>query len=96
VLTKSHDDGDGYEWSIEPGDVDWAFQTPDGVEHALNVIDGAIASAPGTQTANFSNKSKLRTELRKFEAAERTRLVKQTQMPLDAPAARTLCWMEVQ
>ncbi len=95
VLTKTHDEGDGYEWSIEPGDIEWALQTADGVEYALNLLDGAIASVPGTPTVSFSSRSKLRTELRKFEAAEQTRLVKQTQMPLDAPAARTICWMEV-
>lgn len=94
VLTKAHEEGDP-EWSLTPGQVEWALRTPDGVERALQPIDAAIAADSGTAPEAFSEKPTLQSTLRGFERDETKRLRKETQLPLDAPAPKTICWMEV-
>ncbi|MGF0256072.1 helicase-related protein [Rhodococcus erythropolis] len=94
VLTKAHDDADP-EWSIEPGEVEWALRGPDGVERALHSIDAAIVAEPTTAPAPFSERHALQSTLRGFERDETKRLRKETQLPLDAPAPKTICWIEV-
>ncbi|MEE3851789.1 helicase-related protein [Gordonia sp. LSe1-13] len=94
VLTKVSDEADP-EWRMEPGEVEWALRTPDGVERALHTIDEAISAEPNTATALFSDKAELQSTLREFERSETKRLRKETQLPLDAPAPKTICWMEV-
>ncbi len=94
VLTKAHDEADP-EWSIEPGQVEWALRTPDGVVRALHTVDTAITAEPGSPTEKFSERSALQSTLREFERDETKRLRKETQLPLDAPAPKTICWMEV-
>jgi superfamily II DNA or RNA helicase len=95
VLKKAHEDAADPEWTIEPGDVEWALRTPDGVERALHAIDKAVAAEPATLAEAFSERSELQRILRDFERGETKRLRKETQLPLDAPAPTTLCWMEV-
>jgi superfamily II DNA or RNA helicase len=96
VLTKAHEDDEEPEWSIEPGDVEWALRTSDGVERTLNAIDKAIAAEKASPAEAFSDRVKLQSALRRLESDETKRLRKKTQMPLDAPAPKTLCWIEVQ
>ena len=43
----------------------------------------------------FSERSKLQSVLRKFERDETKKLRKETQLPLDAPSPKTICWIEV-
>ncbi len=95
VLTKTHEDDPDTEWSIEPGEVEWALRTPNGVERTLHVIDAAIAAESADKAEVFSERSNLQSALREFEREETKRLRKQTQLPLDAPAPKTICWMEV-
>lgn len=95
VLTKAHDEADP-EWSIDPGQVEWALRTPDGAERALHIVDTAIAAEPHSASKKFSERAALQTTLRDFERGETKRLRKETQLPLDAPAPKTICWMEVQ
>ncbi|MCD2115010.1 phospholipase D-like domain-containing protein [Rhodococcus rhodochrous] len=95
VLTKAHDDADP-EWRMDPGEVQWALRTSDGAERALHTINAAISSEPDTATASFGDKPVLQSTLREFERSETKRLRKETQLPLDAPAPKTICWMEVQ
>ncbi len=94
VLTKAHDEADP-EWSIEPGQVEWALRTPDGVVRALHTVDNAISAEQDNATEKFSERSALQSTLREFERNETKRLRKETQLPLDAPAPKTICWMEV-
>lgn len=96
VLTKAHEDDAEPEWSIEPGEVEWALRTPDGVERVLNTIDNAIAAEPATAAEDFSDRAKLQSMLRRFESDETKRLRKEIQLPFDAPAPTSICWMEVQ
>lgn len=95
VLTKAADDTEP-EWSIEPGDIQWSLRTPEGDERGLHAIDGAINSEPTTPGSAFSDRTKLQAALREFERDETKKLRKETQMPLDAPSPKTLCWIEVQ
>jgi superfamily II DNA or RNA helicase len=96
VLTKAHEDDADPEWHIDPGDIEWALRTPaGGVERALHVLDNAIAAEPATAAAAFSERSKLNLGLREFEREETKRLRKETQLPLDAPTPKTICWVEV-
>lgn len=95
VLTKLSDDSDAV-WTIEPGSVEWALRTEDGVERSLHTIETAVGAAPADKSETFSDKTTLQSRLREFERDETKRLRKQTQLPLDAPAPKTICWMEVQ
>ena len=62
----------------------------------MHPIDGAIAAEPDTTAVAFSDRSTVHAALREFERDETKRLRKETQLPLDAPTPKTICWMEVQ
>ena len=95
VLTKAGDDESEPEWTMEPGEVVWALRTAGGVERALHPIDEAISAVPTDKAESFGDRGKLQTTLREFERDETKRLRKETQLPLDAPAPKTICWVEV-
>ncbi len=95
VLTKAHDDDADSEWTLDTGAVEWALRTSDGVERGLHTVDAAISAQPTDQAQAFSDRSSLRATLREFERGETKRLRKETQLPLDAPSPKTLCWMEI-
>lgn len=94
VLTKERDEADPG-WSIEPGEVEWALRTPDGIERALHAVNLAITAEPDSPIKKFGDRSTLLAALREFERSETKRLRKETQLPLDAPTPKTICWMEV-
>ena len=94
VLTKANEDADP-EWRMEPGEVEWALRTSESVERALAAIDSAITAEPSTVAGSFGDKTSLQITLRDFERDETKRMRKNTQLPLDAPAPKTICWMEV-
>lgn len=94
VLTKPHDDAEP-EWTIDPGEVEWALRTSTGDERRLHTIDEAIEADPATVAMTFSDRSKVHTALRKFEVDEKKRLWKSTGLPVsDAPQPETICWIE--
>lgn len=95
VLTKVKDDDGEAEWTIEPGEIEWSLRAADGVERALHTVDGAIGADQSTPAAAFSDRSEVHRDLREFERDETKRLRKETQLPMDAPTPKTLCWMEV-
>lgn len=96
VLTKSHEDDDSAEWTLDPGEIRWALRTVDGVERSLQTVDEAITADAATVGKPFSDKHALRAALRDFERDETKQYRKETQLPLDGPAPKTLCWMEIQ
>ncbi len=90
------EDGDAATWSLDPGQVEWVFRTHDGEDRFdIAGLHALIRSKPDTPHAGFSDRAKLRTTLRKVERDETIRYRKAVQLPLDAPAPRTICWMEV-
>lgn len=93
LLTKQHDDAAA--WTMQPGQVEWALRTPDGVDRRLHSLDKAISSEPSTAAATFSDRSTVHASLRQFERDETKRLRKEIQLPLDAPTPKTICWMEI-
>lgn len=95
LLTKTSDDQEQAEWVIKPGEIEWAMCKPDGVERSLPTMDDAISAVAETPAENFSDRAKLQSDLRKFERSETKRLRKKTQVPLDAPSPKTICWIEV-
>jgi hypothetical protein len=96
VLTKA-DDGAEPTWTMEPGAIEWTLRTPHAdLRGATHEIDRAISSDTTTPATAFSNRAALSTALRKLERDETKRLRRDVQLPLDAPAPKTLCWMEVQ
>ena len=95
VLTKVNDDDPEPSWTIDPGAVEWVLRTPDETERDLHRIDVAISALPAAAPGAFSDKTALLGVLRGFERDETRRLRKETQMPLDAPPTKTLCWIEV-
>lgn len=94
VLTKAQDDTEA-EWTIEPGEIEWSLRTADGIERALHTVNGAIEAVESSPSVTFSDRSTVLGALRKFERDETKRLRKETQLPMDAPTPKTLCWMEV-
>ena len=80
---------------MDPGEVSWALRTPGGVERSLHTIDAAVGAALNEKSAAFSDRSELTSVLRSFERDETKELRKKTQLPLDAPSPKTLCWMEI-
>lgn len=95
LLTKATDGAEA-KWSIEPGEIQWSVRTPDGDEHGLHAVEAAIAAEPTDKAKGFSDHSKVHSALREFERDQTKQLRKETQMPLDAPSPKTLCWIEVQ
>lgn len=96
VLTKADDDADAdTEWTLVPGDVEWALRSPEGVERSLRTINAAITAEPTDKAEAFSDRDSVQVALRGFERDETQRLRKRTQLPLDAPTPKTICWMEV-
>ncbi len=95
VLAKTRDDDAEAEWIIEPGEIEWALRTADGVERRLHTIDAAITADPTTAASTFSDRSGIHSALRELERDETKRLRKATQLPLDAPSPKTICWLEV-
>ncbi|WP_161988728.1 helicase-related protein [Pedococcus bigeumensis] len=95
VHTKAADNDAEAEWRIEPGEIEWSLRTADGVERAVQAVDGAITADTSTPALAFSDRSKLHASLREFERDETKRLRKETQLPMDAPTPKTICWMEV-
>lgn len=96
VLTKVKDEDAGAKWTIEPGQIEWSLRTTGGVERALQTVDGAITADGKTPAESFTGRSKLLSTLREFERDETKRMRKETQLPLDAPSPKTICWIEVQ
>lgn len=96
VLTKGADEDVEAEWTIEPGEIEWALRTADGVERALHKLDSAITAEPATPAMSFSDRPTIHASLRGFERDETKRLRKETQLPMDAPTPKTICWMELQ
>lgn len=94
LLTKGDEEAEA-EWTIEPGEIEWALRTVDGDERALHTVNAAIAAEASTPATSFSDRSKLHASLREFERDETKRIRKETQLPMDAPTPKTICWMEV-
>ncbi|MEL4320313.1 helicase-related protein [Leifsonia sp. YIM 134122] len=94
VLTKPTDDGDA-EWSLDPGRIEWVLEGTGEVARGLLKIDAAIEADADTKALSFSDRATVRSALRRFESAETKQLRKDVQLPLDAPAPETLCWIEV-
>ncbi len=94
VLVKAGDGSDP-EWTLVPGEVEWSLHTAGGVERGLHAIDAAISAEANDKPAAFSDRTKLRATLREYERDETKRLRKETQLPLDAPTPKTICWIEV-
>lgn len=95
VLARTRDDDAEAEWILEPGEIEWALRTADGLEQRLHTIDAAITADPATAASTFSDRSGVHSALRALERDETKRLRKETQLPLDAPSPKTICWMEV-
>lgn len=96
VLTKAADSDTEAVWTISPGEIEWALRTGDGVERSLQTVDDAIAAEPSTPVVPFHNRANVHASLRGFEREETKRIRKETQLPMDAPTPKTICWMEVQ
>ncbi|MBC9820520.1 helicase-related protein [Terrabacter sp. MAHUQ-38] len=94
VLTKVHDDADP-EWTLEPGEVEWSLRTTDRVERGLHAIADAISAEPTDKAQAFTDRAEVQAALRAFERDETKRMRKETQLPLDAPSPKTICWVEV-
>ena len=94
VLTKATDSSDA-EWTMDPGEVEWVLRAAAGTERNLHAIDQVIEAEPSTRAASFSDRSTVRSDLRQFERDETKRLRKATQLPLNAPSPKTICWLEV-
>lgn len=94
VLTKVNDDA-APEWTLEPGEVQWSLRTNDGMERGVHTIDGSISAEPADHAQPFTDQAELQAALRGFERDETKRLRKESQLPLDAPSPKTICWMEV-
>lgn len=95
ILAKANDNADT-EWTMNPGQIEWSLRTSKGIERSLHTVDGSISCDPLANTATFSDRSKVQTILRELERQETKRLRKETQLPMDAPTPKTICWMEVQ
>ncbi|MBH0081959.1 helicase-related protein [Salinibacterium sp. SWN167] len=94
VLTKALDEAQS-SWSTKPGRVEWALKSSAGVERGLLRVDSAIESNSNSPAAGFRESSQLLADLRSFERDETKQLRKEMQVPLDAPAPETICWIEV-
>ncbi|WP_173923337.1 helicase-related protein [Agromyces sp. Marseille-P2726] len=94
VLSKASEHAEA-EWSMELGRVEWALKTGADVVRGLLLIDAAISAEPEEPAVGFSPRAELLASLREFERDETKQLRKETQLPLDAPAPETVCWMEI-
>lgn len=98
TLIRGDGAGDKSEtWSMEPGTVDWSVRTVEGgLLTDLDAIDAGIASSRDTAHVGFGvDREATRRSLRSLESDRSRTYRKYVQLPLDAPAPRTICWMEV-
>lgn len=95
-----HENPDGsatIRWTLEGGPVSWVMHDPAGAPvGGLNEINAAICSAPDTDRVEPTDRAAVTAQLRALETADAQQLRKQQQLPLDAPAPRTLVWMVVE
>lgn len=94
VLMKETDESEPV-WTIKPGRIQWSLKKESGVERALLPIDAMIQADEGIPAGTGANRSSLRAAIRSFEIEENKRMRKEQQVPLDAPSAETICWIEL-
>lgn len=94
VLMKETDESEPV-WTIKPGRIQWSLKKESGVQRALLPIDAIIQADESIPAGTGANRSSLRVAIRAFEIEENKRMRKEQQVPLDAPSAETICWIEL-
>ena len=90
------DDGEAATWSPDPGRVEWVLRAGDEADRTdVAGVNTIIRCDLDTPHAGFSDRTSLRSKLRKLERDETNRYRKAVQLPLDAPSPRTICWLEI-
>ena len=83
-------------WTLENGRVQWSLHRPDSsIESGLATIDAAIRSVKGEPKAEFPDRVTTRNALKSAAKAHHQQMMKEMHLPLDAPAPKTICWMEI-
>ena len=83
-------------WTLQDGRVQWSLHRPDSsVESGLTTIDSAIRSSHDDPRAEFPDRVVTRNALKAAMKAQHLRMMTEVELPLDAPAPKTICWMEV-
>ena len=83
-------------WSLEDGIPRWAMRFADGtVTTDLTAIDAAVQSTTDDERQAVSDRVKVRDQLAEWRKERHQELMKTAQLPLDAPAPTTVCWMEI-
>lgn len=87
---------DNLTWTIDGGTARWALRTPDG-EVTTNVlaIDEIISCEKNAPGVAVSDRVEVRNLLKSWQSGRRSELMKDTGLPLDAPAPLNVCWMEL-
>ncbi len=89
-------DGEPEHWSIDDGIPFWSLHRADGqVTESVGVVAETARSEPATTRVSFSDRREVRDRLRVAEAGLNKAFTKAVALPLDAPAPRLVCWMEI-
>jgi hypothetical protein len=87
----------GAEWTLEGGLPRWEFVHADG-KRSTDVVEigKAIRCDKDTSTEQVSDRDATATSLRLLRESRYRELLKDLQLPLNAPKPFTVCWMQVQ
>ncbi len=91
-----HEDSDEVNWTLDNGTVQWRMHSGGQVDTSLLHVDGLIASSVSDKPRYISDQAAVAKFLADAVDARLKQMMKEQQLPLDAPKPMVLCWMEVQ
>lgn len=93
---EQDDEGKVVRWRVADGQPRWSFLTTDGVVvDSLPDIDRAIACEPIETGVRINDRAAALQRLGQITDAQKQRMHKELQLPLDAETSQIVCWMEV-
>jgi SNF2 family DNA or RNA helicase len=96
LVRDETDDGEVERWSLEDGTPVWSFHTRDGEPlDEVGAIAERVRSEPSTPRVPVSDRDGVRARLKSAQAGLDRSFAKNVNLPLDAPAPRLVCWMEI-
>jgi hypothetical protein len=96
LVREETNEGEIERWTLEDGVPFWSFHPRDGepIDEVGSVAERA-RSEPATPSVPVSDRVELRSRLQSAQAGLDREYIRAVNLPLDAPAPRLVCWMNV-
>jgi hypothetical protein len=89
-------EGELERWSLDDGTPYWSFHPVDDEPFdEVGAVADDVRCDPSTPHAPFTDRATLRTQLKAAQSGLDRAFAKSVSLPLDAPAPRLVCWMEI-